>query len=234
LLGIELLHANTGDASAVLSRPVSAEELLRGPFNRGSSTSLTCSSKTSLQLSRQTSHSSEIWSAYLASLQGNSEHEIKTRSSTSSEDLYTHLEPLPPIMPTRSRPATRYRQRNHTVADPCHLAVHEYSQPTEIIIDTRRLSRPLPSIPLEVTSVGEEHFSTLPVLPRPLSPPICKMCSKRLRIGLAHIKCKCGLRFCSDHKAESKHHCTWDWKGKGKSDLQQQLTACIAPKVSSI
>jgi len=233
LLGLEVL--SSADASTIVSRPASAEEVLDNRFARYRSGSLSNSPRGSIvSLSRKSSDFSQSSLAFnLDQLGGQSSNTLSDASIIEMEQTEVAGAELPSLRSTRARPVTRYRQRNRTVADPCILATHEVSL-TNVPVDCRPISsRPLPPIQTEQPSLSN-HLETIPLLPRPLSPPICKMCSKRLRIGLSGIKCKCGLRFCADHKAEGKHNCTWDWKASGKATLQGQLTACIPQKVSSI
>ena len=55
----------------------------------------------------------------------------------------------------------------------------------------------------------------------------CWTCNKK--IGLLGFKCKCEFVFCSAHRAEDKHSCTFDYKAQGK-ELLTRLNPVITPK----
>mmetsp|Transcript_37571 Transcript_37571/g.117412 ORF Transcript_37571/g.117412 Transcript_37571/m.117412 type:complete len:284 (-) Transcript_37571:951-1802(-) len=50
----------------------------------------------------------------------------------------------------------------------------------------------------------------------------CGVCDKK--VGLAGIKCRCDLFFCSVHRYPECHNCTFDYKGAERAALAEQVT----------
>ncbi len=50
----------------------------------------------------------------------------------------------------------------------------------------------------------------------------CKQCSKKVSLGAA-ITCKCGNVYCSEHRFEENHNCTFDFKASEKKHLEKVL-----------
>tara|TARA_B110001450_G_C17281966_1_gene343860 strand:+ start:72 stop:410 length:339 start_codon:yes stop_codon:yes gene_type:complete len=45
-------------------------------------------------------------------------------------------------------------------------------------------------------------------------------CNKKLK--LTDIKCRCGFKFCAEHRYSDIHNCTFDYKNMGKIELTKQ------------
>lgn len=60
----------------------------------------------------------------------------------------------------------------------------------------------------------------------------CPVCNKKM--GLMPFECKCGKKFCILHKDPESHNCTYDFKGKSKERLTEQLVKVVADKVAVI
>ena len=46
-------------------------------------------------------------------------------------------------------------------------------------------------------------------------------CKKKLL--LSDMECKCGIRFCANHRFPEEHKCTFDFKAVGNARLMKQL-----------
>ena len=60
----------------------------------------------------------------------------------------------------------------------------------------------------------------------------CAHCRKKL--GMMAFECKCGKMFCILHKDPEAHNCTYDFKGKSRERLGEQLVKVVADKVTAI
>jgi hypothetical protein len=58
-------------------------------------------------------------------------------------------------------------------------------------------------------------------------------CGKKL--DLTAFPCKCKQTFCSAHRYESEHNCSYDYREKGKEELLKTMSSpVIAPKIAII
>ena len=48
-------------------------------------------------------------------------------------------------------------------------------------------------------------------------------CNKKLTLVQKSLACKCGKYFCSSHRFESQHNCSFDFKSSQKNILQSRL-----------
>jgi len=251
LMGLEQLNTSDAPSTTICSRPVSSGESYHGSLQGLSSESFTDhlnsigASPSLLQRLSGTEFSSDSFLAtdldQLGLVQEFREV-VVSRPQSGESDGAVRLcndSELAPLRSGIAKPPARHRQRNRTVADPCNLESHEQSVVNIPLLSKMVLPAILSTnIALRTEKQGTATNLVSPALdtppPRPLSPPVCKICNKRLRIALSDIRCKCGLRVCTDHKAEKKHNCTWDWKGNGKASLQSSLPACVAEKIRAI
>lgn len=60
----------------------------------------------------------------------------------------------------------------------------------------------------------------------------CHFCKKKA--GPVPFKCKCGHSFCAKHRLPEDHACTFDHKGKARSDLAADNPKVVAPKVVQV
>ncbi|KAH7826531.1 putative AN1-type zinc finger protein 5 [Monocercomonoides exilis] len=97
------------------------------------------------------------------------------------------------------------------------------------------------SIPPISTSPGPSPSSTTPPPLSPFSPSVspsswtgirCGQCNKKL--GLMHFDCKCGKKFCSQHRFPESHSCTFDWKHSENPQLSKVLPKLESEKVQKI
>ena len=57
-------------------------------------------------------------------------------------------------------------------------------------------------------------------------------CEKRLR--LTSLRCRCGVTTCSDHRAPSRHSCTFDPREERMEQLREQVVRCEPVKLEKI
>jgi len=60
----------------------------------------------------------------------------------------------------------------------------------------------------------------------------CWSCNKK--VGLLGFKCKCNYVFCSRHRYNDKHDCTYDYKGAARTVLLKENPVVIASKVDKL
>lgn len=71
--------------------------------------------------------------------------------------------------------------------------------------------------------------------PSPSHPSRCEYTNCRKKLTLTSIRCKCEKYFCSAHRYESEHACTFDYKAEHKQNLNKYMsTAVVAKKVEVI
>lgn len=70
---------------------------------------------------------------------------------------------------------------------------------------------------------------------KPSPPPRCEHTNCRKKLTLTSIRCKCEKYFCSAHRYESEHACTFDYRAEQKENLNKYMsTAVITKKVEVI
>lgn len=60
----------------------------------------------------------------------------------------------------------------------------------------------------------------------------CGYCNKKLK--LTDITCRCGIRFCPEHRYSDKHLCTFDYKEFGKNILLKENPIINSSKLEKI
>lgn len=57
----------------------------------------------------------------------------------------------------------------------------------------------------------------------------CGVCKKKLK--LTDITCKCGNRYCSEHRLSEQHSCDYDFKTEGRELLKEQNERIVGDKM---
>ncbi|KAF7639927.1 hypothetical protein Mgra_00000365 [Meloidogyne graminicola] len=60
----------------------------------------------------------------------------------------------------------------------------------------------------------------------------CRACNKR--VGLTGFDCRCGGLFCSAHRYDSAHQCTFDYKTVGREQLRKSNPQVVSEKIQPI
>ena len=60
----------------------------------------------------------------------------------------------------------------------------------------------------------------------------CNVCKKRLL--LTAMECRCGLKFCQNHRYPDEHKCNYDYKTEGRKTLAKQLVHVAHEKFQRI
>lgn len=60
----------------------------------------------------------------------------------------------------------------------------------------------------------------------------CAHC--KVRVGYLGYTCKCGLVFCSQHRYNDQHACTYDFKAEGIARIQRANPEVEAPKINKL
>jgi len=64
---------------------------------------------------------------------------------------------------------------------------------------------------------------------------ICALDGCKNRLFLTDFPCKCSKKFCTKHRYDSEHACTFDYKANAKQILLKTMsTAIVAQKVDLI
>ncbi|KAH7405564.1 hypothetical protein KP509_15G076000 [Ceratopteris richardii] len=66
----------------------------------------------------------------------------------------------------------------------------------------------------------------------PSKPNRCNLCNKR--VGLTGFKCRCGGLFCSLHRYNDKHNCSFDYKSAGREAISKANPIIKADKIEKI
>ena len=59
--------------------------------------------------------------------------------------------------------------------------------------------------------------------PQTVNTKRCNHVSCKKKLLLSDMECKCGIRFCANHRFPEEHKCTFDFKAAANSRLVQQL-----------
>lgn len=79
---------------------------------------------------------------------------------------------------------------------------------------------------------------TDPVAPAPVAPikPSkvcgCEGCKKKL--ALTDFSCKCGIRFCANHRLPESHKCSYDFRTAGMAQLKNDLVKVEGCKLDRV
>jgi hypothetical protein len=86
-------------------------------------------------------------------------------------------------------------------------------------------------------SLSQRARTPKPVVLPPSAPGIpnyqCSLCNKKLRMATC-FTCRCQQAYCAQHRYSDRHACTYDYRAKGKSDLQRTNPLVQQEKVSRI
>lgn len=57
-------------------------------------------------------------------------------------------------------------------------------------------------------------------------------CKKKL--SLTDSDCRCGIRFCMNHRHAETHNCTYDYRAAGRALLSSINVQCVASKLDKV
>lgn len=60
----------------------------------------------------------------------------------------------------------------------------------------------------------------------------CHVCNKR--VGLTGFECRCGGLYCGEHRYDTAHNCTFDYKTTGREELRKSNPQVISDKIQRI
>lgn len=60
----------------------------------------------------------------------------------------------------------------------------------------------------------------------------CHVCNKR--VGLTGFECRCGGLYCGEHRYDTAHNCTFDYKTTGREELRKNNPQVISEKIQRI
>ena len=81
-------------------------------------------------------------------------------------------------------------------------------------------------------SASGSETKASPSQPAPQKSNRCASCNKK--VGLTCFKCRCGGLFCSSHRYNDKHDCTFDYKAVGREALSKANPVMKADKIDKI
>lgn len=106
-----------------------------------------------------------------------------------------------------------------TTDDYIELEQHE-SQPKSTELTTE-----LSTASQESLSSGTEKEHT----PQKKTKNRCQVCNKR--VGLTGFECRCGGLYCGEHRYDTAHNCTFDYKTVGREELRKSNPQVISDKI---
>lgn len=62
----------------------------------------------------------------------------------------------------------------------------------------------------------------------------CGAAGCRAKLGLMGWDCRCGLKFCSEHRYSDQHNCAFDYQSQGKAELAKSNPKVVAAKIEKI
>lgn len=57
----------------------------------------------------------------------------------------------------------------------------------------------------------------------------CQVCNKR--VGLTGFECRCGGLYCGEHRYDTAHNCSFDYKTTGREELRKSNPQVISDKI---
>ena len=69
---------------------------------------------------------------------------------------------------------------------------------------------------------------------RKKKPGRCAAEGCRVRLGLMGWDCRCGEKFCSEHRYSDQHNCTFDYHRQAQTDLAKANPKVVADKIARI
>ncbi|VDK57574.1 unnamed protein product, partial [Anisakis simplex] len=68
--------------------------------------------------------------------------------------------------------------------------------------------------------------------PAPKKPNRCQVCKKR--VGLTGFVCRCGGLYCGEHRYDSAHGCSFDYKTMEREELRKNNPVIVSEKIQRI
>jgi hypothetical protein len=94
---------------------------------------------------------------------------------------------------------------------------------------TASLSTSGSSASLNATVNSNGDASSTPPLKKPNR---CNECKKR--VGLTGFQCRCGGLFCSEHRYDSAHSCTFDYKTMEREEIAKNNPKIVSEKIKRL
>lgn len=82
------------------------------------------------------------------------------------------------------------------------------------------------TVEIPPSTITTDNFTT------PVKKRRCPCCNKKL--GLVVFTCKCGGKYCAEHRMSEHHACTYDYKQEAAKRLEAQLVKVVADKINKI
>jgi hypothetical protein len=98
------------------------------------------------------------------------------------------------------------------------------------------ISPPKPNLRIEIPPIGGDVLEAFeqPAGPSRPQPKRCALGGCGMRLGLTAFACRCGGYYCSAHRADMAHSCTYDYHAEQKQLLSTQLVKMSVKKVDEI
>uniref|UniRef100_A0A915AW85 AN1-type zinc finger protein 5 n=1 Tax=Parascaris univalens TaxID=6257 RepID=A0A915AW85_PARUN len=84
---------------------------------------------------------------------------------------------------------------------------------------------------LETTAEGN-NANTTDAPPPPKKANRCQVCKKR--VGLTGFVCRCGGLYCGEHRYDSAHGCSFDYKTMEREELRKNNPVIVSEKIQRI
>jgi hypothetical protein len=62
----------------------------------------------------------------------------------------------------------------------------------------------------------------------------CGFSSCKKKLQFSDFECRCGTRYCGEHKGFLDHACSFDYKAEATKNLSTQMVKCVATKLEKV
>uniref|UniRef100_A0A7E4US47 AN1-type zinc finger protein 6 n=1 Tax=Panagrellus redivivus TaxID=6233 RepID=A0A7E4US47_PANRE len=84
----------------------------------------------------------------------------------------------------------------------------------------------------EIASAAAPNEDAPPSAPAPKKTNRCQMCKKR--VGLTGFTCRCGGLYCGEHRYDSAHDCSFDYKTMEREEIRKNNPVIVSDKIQRI
>lgn len=82
-----------------------------------------------------------------------------------------------------------------------------------------------------LTTVSLPKMTVLETVPVKPARALCAHTGCRMKLGLLGFDCRCGAKYCSEHRHPEAHGCSYDHKATSTAILTKTLVGCVGDKM---
>jgi hypothetical protein len=98
-----------------------------------------------------------------------------------------------------------------------------------VAAQTPSISASSSAVSLEAQDGNGSDSSSAPSAKKPNR---CQMCKKR--VGLTGFPCRCGGLYCGEHRYDTAHNCTFDYKTMEREEIRKNNPVVVSEKIQRI